>query len=45
MTAGQLIRYVSAYYEKWNHELEEKYVADFEIPLMKRVATLSPGKI
>ena len=44
MTSSQLIRYVSAYYENWNHELEEKYVNDFEIPLTKRVASLSPGQ-
>ena len=44
MTTKQLIRYVSAYYENWNHELEEKYVADFDISLKDRVGSLSPGQ-
>jgi ABC-2 type transport system ATP-binding protein len=44
MTAGQLIRYVSAYYPNWNHELERKYVADFEIGTDARVGSLSPGE-
>jgi ABC-2 type transport system ATP-binding protein len=44
MTVKQLIRYVSVYYPNWNHDLEEKYIADFELPLKKRVGTLSPGK-
>ena len=44
MTTKQLIRYVSAYYENWNHELEEKYIADFDISLKDRVGSLSPGQ-
>ena len=44
MTTKQLIRYVSAYYENWNHELEEKYIADFDISLTDRVGSLSPGQ-
>jgi ABC-2 type transport system ATP-binding protein len=44
MTAGQLIRYVAAYYKNWNHQLEEKYIEDFAIPLKTRVAGLSPGQ-
>jgi ABC-2 type transport system ATP-binding protein len=44
MTSEQLIRYVSAYYKNWNCQLEEKYISDFEIPLTKRVASLSPGQ-
>lgn len=44
MTSKQLIRYVSAYYDDWDRELEEKYVSDYEIPLKKRVGTLSPGQ-
>ena len=44
MTVKQLIRYVSVYYPNWNHDLEEKYIADFDLPLKKRVGTLSPGK-
>ncbi|MFH1614640.1 MAG: ABC transporter ATP-binding protein [Planctomycetota bacterium] len=44
MTVKQLIRYVSAYYETWNHDLEEKYIADFDISLKDRVGSLSPGQ-
>jgi len=44
MTTKQLIRYVSTYYDTWNHELEEKYIADFDISLKSRVGTLSPGQ-
>jgi len=44
MTVKQLIRYVSTYYPNWNHELEEKYVADYEISTKARVGSLSPGQ-
>ncbi len=44
MTAEQLIRYVSTYYDSWNHQLEEKYIADFDISTEARVASLSPGQ-
>ena len=44
MTTKQLIRYVSAYYHTWNHDLEDKYIADFDISLEDRVGSLSPGQ-
>jgi len=44
MTVQQLIRYVSAYYTTWNHQLEQKYIADFDISLTDRVGSLSPGQ-
>jgi len=44
MTVKQLIRYVSTYYKNWNHELEGKYIADFDISLKGRVGSLSPGQ-
>jgi len=44
MTTKQLIRYVSAYYNTWNHDLEDKYIADFDISLKDRVGSLSPGQ-
>ncbi len=44
MTVRQLIRYVSTYYPNWNRELEEKYVADYEISTKARVGSLSPGQ-
>ncbi|RJP75681.1 MAG: ABC transporter ATP-binding protein [Candidatus Abyssobacteria bacterium SURF_17] len=44
MTVRQLIRYVSAYYDNWNHELETKFIDDFEISLKDRVGAMSPGQ-
>lgn len=44
MTVKQLIRYVSAYYNTWNHELEARYIDDFDISLTDRVGALSPGQ-
>ncbi len=44
MTTKQLIRYVSAYYSTWNHNLEDKYIADFDISLKDLVGSLSPGQ-
>ena len=44
MKAGQLIRYVSTYYPTWNRQLEEKYIADYEISTDARVGSLSPGQ-
>jgi ABC-2 type transport system ATP-binding protein len=44
MTVEQLIRYVSTYYESWNRQLEEKYIADFDFSTKPRVASLSPGQ-
>ncbi len=32
MTVKQLIGYVAAYYPNWNHELEEKYISEFDVP-------------
>ncbi len=44
MSVGQLIRYVSAYYKSWDKQLEEKYIADFDINVKDRVGSLSPGQ-
>lgn len=44
MTVAQHIRYVSAYYDNWNKQLEDEFIKDFDIPLKARVGTLSPGK-
>jgi ABC-2 type transport system ATP-binding protein len=44
MNVGQLIRYVSAYYDTWNKDLEQRYIHDFELNLKDRVGTLSPGQ-
>ncbi len=44
MKVGQLIRYVSTYYPNWNDQLEEKYIADYDISTKARVGSLSPGQ-
>jgi len=44
MTVAQHIRYVAAYYDNWDKQLEEEFVKDFDIPLKARVGALSPGK-
>jgi ABC-2 type transport system ATP-binding protein len=44
MKVGQLIRYVSTYYPNWNDQLEERYIADYDISMNARVGSLSPGQ-
>lgn len=44
MNVGQLIRYVSAYYDTWNKDLEARYINDFELNFKDRVGVLSPGQ-
>ncbi|MFA5205733.1 MAG: ABC transporter ATP-binding protein, partial [Lentisphaeria bacterium] len=44
MKVTQLLRYTAAYYPTWNRALEERYCAQFELPLDARVGTLSPGQ-
>jgi len=44
MKAGQLIRYVSTYYPNWNRQLEQEYIADYDISTGARVGSLSPGQ-
>lgn len=42
-TVRQFVAYVRAYYDHWNNELEQRLLAEFELPLATRVFTLSPG--
>jgi len=44
MTVKQMINYVSAYYETWYKDLQDRYVKDFDISLTDRVGSLSPGQ-
>jgi ABC-2 type transport system ATP-binding protein len=44
MTAAQLVRYVGSYYPTWNPELEAKFIERFQLPVHKRVGSLSPGQ-
>jgi ABC-2 type transport system ATP-binding protein len=44
MTVGQLIRYISAYYPRWNRALEGRFIDDFKLTMKDRVDSLSPGQ-
>ncbi len=44
MKVKQLIRYVAAYYPAWNNELEQRYIAEFDVATDARVGALSPGE-
>lgn len=44
MTVGQLIRYVSAHYSNWNHDLEAHCLTNFKLAEKTRVGSLSPGQ-
>jgi len=44
MKVKQLIRYVSVYYPKWNQQLQQRCIAEYEISLNARVGSLSPGQ-
>lgn len=45
MRARQLIRYVSAFYPRWDRELEEYLVSLLDIDLEARIGTASPGNV
>jgi ABC-2 type transport system ATP-binding protein len=45
MRASQLIRYVSAFYSRWDRELEEYLVGLLDIDLEARIGTASPGNV
>jgi ABC-2 type transport system ATP-binding protein len=41
---SNFIGYVSSYYENWNNDIVEKFVRDFEIPIVRQIGGLSPGE-
>ena len=43
MKGAQFLRYIRAYYPKWNNELEYKLTTKFEVDLSQRIAVMSPG--
>ncbi len=45
MRARQLIRYVSAFYPRWDRDLEEYFVGLLDIDLEARMGTASPGNV
>jgi len=44
MTAGQLVRYVAAYYPTWNNEIETEFIERFRLRMNQRVGAMSPGQ-
>ncbi|HUQ18476.1 MAG TPA: ABC transporter ATP-binding protein [Gemmatimonadaceae bacterium] len=45
MRAGQLIRYVSAFYPRWDTALEKELVSLLDIDLEQRINVTSPGNV
>lgn len=43
MRAGQLLRYVSSFYERWDRDLERSLLTRLEVDLEAKVGTMSPG--
>jgi ABC-2 type transport system ATP-binding protein len=45
MRAGQLLEYVASFYERWDHQLQQRLTATLEVDLDGRVGTLSSGTL
>lgn len=45
MRAGQLIRYASTFYSRWDLELEDYLVSLLDVDLEARIGTASPGNV
>lgn len=43
MTVGEMIRFTRPFYPKWRDDLEKRYLEVFELPLKKKIPTLSKG--
>lgn len=43
MTVAEMVRFTAAFYPRWRRDLEEQYARSFELPLDRRVKTLSRG--
>lgn len=43
MTVEEMIRFTRPFYPKWRDDLEERYLEVFELPLKKKIPTLSKG--
>jgi ABC-2 type transport system ATP-binding protein len=44
LTGAQQLKVTAAFYHNWDHALIERLVADWEIPLDRRIQKLSPGE-
>jgi ABC-2 type transport system ATP-binding protein len=45
MRAGQVLDYTAAFYPRWNSELANRLMSEWELPPKDRVGTLSPGQL
>lgn len=43
MTAAQMLRYVSSFYDRWDRQLEERLVRELDVSLDQRIGAMSPG--
>jgi ABC-2 type transport system ATP-binding protein len=43
MTVDEIIRFTAAFYPRWRRDLEQRYLRAFELPLYRRVKSLSRG--
>jgi ABC-type multidrug transport system ATPase subunit len=43
MTVARMIRFTAAFFPRWSADLEQRYLRTFELPLDRRVKTLSRG--
>lgn len=45
MKAGQVVRYVAAFYPRWEPTLADELIERWQVPRDQRVGTLSPGQL
>jgi ABC-2 type transport system ATP-binding protein len=43
MTVEEIVRFTAAFFPRWRRDLEQKYLSRFELPLDRKVKTLSRG--
>ncbi len=44
MRVDEIVRFVAPFYPTWDHQLANKYLRDFELPLKTRIKHLSKGQ-
>jgi len=43
LTAAEIIRFTAAFYPRWRRDLEQRYARSFDLPLERKIRTLSRG--
>jgi ABC-2 type transport system ATP-binding protein len=43
MTVGEIVRFTASFFPRWRADLEQRYLRTFELPLDRRVKSLSRG--